>query len=248
MGRIQDVRIANRALSAEELDRLSAPVAPADLSKTLVADFDFAKGIRTREIVDLSGTGLEGELVNVGERGVRGRFWDGSTIRWTDDPDQYDAIAFYPDDLHDAEWAPSFRYTVPPDLDSGIYAVRLTNQGFSDYVTFFVAAPKGRLQARLAVWLSDYNYLAYSNISIVATAAKNYPGHNLSARDARFLMRHLEYATGGAYNKHVDGRYYLYGSRLRPELGTKPSGPTRTTSWRTPTSPPSSSTRASPTM
>jgi N,N-dimethylformamidase len=223
-GRIQDVRIAKRAMSEQELDQLSAEQAPKKLAKALVADFDFAQGIKSRAITDISSSKLKGELVNVGERAVRGRFWDSSSIQWTDNPDNYDAISFYPDDLYDAQWSPSFSYQIPKNLDSGIYAVKLTSQGFSDYIPFFVVAPKGKPQAKLAVWVSDYNYLAYSNMSIGVTAAKNYPGQNLSNRDSRFLLANLEYATGGVYNQHIDGNYYIYGSRLRPELGTKVSG------------------------
>jgi N,N-dimethylformamidase len=223
-GRIQDVRLANRVLNEQGLDRLSAQVVPESLAGDLVVVFDFGRGITTHDIIDISPSQLKGELVNVGERGVRGRFWDGTTIRWTDNPDLYDAISFYSDDLYDAQWEPSFSYTVPADLDSGIYAIRLTCEGFSDYVSLFVAAPKGEPQAKLAVWLSDYNYLAYANITIGVTAAKNYPGQNLSNRDSRFLLKHLEYGTGGAYNTHIDGRYFIYGSRKRPDIGTKPSG------------------------
>lgn len=211
-------------MSDQELDELSAEVAPENLAKWLVADFDFARGIKTRDIVDVSGSKLKGELVNIGERGVRGRFWDRSTIRWIDNPDKYDAITFYPDDLYDAQWEPSFNYQIPEDLNSGIYAVKLTSQGFSDYIPFFVAPPKDKPQAKLALWISDYNYLAYSNMTIGVTAAKNYPGQNIGNRDGRFMLKNLEYANGGVYNQHVDGNYFIYGSRLRPELGTKPSG------------------------
>lgn len=223
-GRIQDVRIAKRSMSAKELDQLSGQQAPKKLARSLVANFDFAKGIKTRDITDISSNKLKGKLVNIGERGVRGRFWDSSTIRWTDNPALYDAISFFPDDLYDAQWAPSFSYQIPANMDSGIYAIKLTRQGFSDYIPFFVVAPKGKPQAKLAVWLSDYNYLAYSNMTIGVTAAKNYPGQNLSNRDARFFLANLEYATGGVYNQHVDGSYFIYGSRKRPEFGTKLSG------------------------
>ena len=37
-----------------------------------------------------------------------------------------------------------------------------------------------------------------------------------------FFKKHKEYATGGVYNQHVDGLYYSYGSRLRPDLMMKP--------------------------
>ena len=89
-------------------------------------------------------------------------------------------------------------------------------------MTFFVAAPKGESRAELALWLSDYNYLAYANVTIMVLAAKNYPGQNLNETDGEFYKAHLEYGTGGVYNYHVDGRNFTYGSRLRPDLHMKP--------------------------
>jgi N,N-dimethylformamidase len=223
-GRIQDVRTANRALTADEIDQLAAEAVPDSLASAIVADWDFGRDMKTTKIRDVSGNGLDGVAVNIPDRAVRGRFWDGSTIRWTDAPDQYDAISFYADDLYDAEWSTDFSYQVPADLPGGIYAARLEQGDFADYVVFFVAAPKGKPKADLAIYLSDYNYLAYSNITLGATAAKNYPGHNWNEMTSKFLKENLEYGTGGVYNYHVDGKNFSYGSRLRPDVGLKPGG------------------------
>lgn len=221
-GRIQDVRIANRVLSSKEIDLLSSERVPKALKKTIVADWDFAKGMKSTRIRDISGNGIDGVAVNIPDRAVRGRFWNGSTIRWTDDPDQYDAITFYADDLYDAEWKADFSYKVPRDLKSGIYAARLKRGGFTEYIPFFVVPPKDKPHARLAVWLSDYNYLAYANMTYAATVPQNYPGQNMNDVDTEFYKTHLEYGTGGVYNYHVDGRNFSYGSRKRPDLGMKP--------------------------
>lgn len=221
-GRIQDLRIVGRALGAEELDQLSAEVAPGSLAGDLVADFDFAREMKSNQVVDISPSAMKGAVVNAPERAVRGTFYRGETVNWTLAPDQFDAITFHADDLYDAQWGVDFEYTVPDGLRGGIYAARLKQGDFEEYIVFFVAAPKGKPTADLALWLSDYNYLAYSNISIGATAAKNYPGHNLNHEDIAFMIANPAYATGGVYNQHVDGTYYSWGSRLRPDLGMKP--------------------------
>jgi len=223
-GRIQDVRLANRVLSAAEVDQMSSEKVPGKLQRSLVGDWDFAKGIGTTKIHDVSGKGNHGNVLNLPERAVRGVFWNGDTIKWTDDPDQYDAITFHADDLYDAEWQADLSYTVPASLNSGIYAARLKQGDFVEYIPFFVAAPAGKPQAKLAVWLSDYNYLAYANITLPSTVPQNYPGQNLNDDDAEFLKAHLEYGTGGVYNTHVDGLYFSYGSRLRPDIHMKPGG------------------------
>ena len=223
-GRIQDVRIFNDVLNPGDIDAIAAEQLPSNYRDRIVADWDFGRRIKTLQAEDVSGNEQHGLVVNLAERGVRGRFWNGSTTRWTDDPDQYDAITFHADDLYDAQWQPAFSYIVPDDLPSGIYAARLRQGEFEEYICFFVAAPKGAPTADLALWLSDYNYLAYSNITLVATARANYPGHNFNDSDIQFFLENLEYGTGGVYNKHVDGLYFAYGSRLRPDLHMKPNG------------------------
>jgi len=223
-GRIQDIRIFNSALDAGDLDAVAAEQLPGAYEALRVGDWDFGRGIKTTVAEDISGRAQHGTVVNLAERGVRGRFWRGDTIRWTDAPDQYDAICFHADDLYDAEWASDFSYVVPDDLPSGVYAARLKQGDFYEYITFFVAAPKGKPRAKLALWIADYDYYAYSNITLVATARGNYPGHNFNLSDVDFLFDNLEYGTGGVYNMHLDGRYFAYGSRLRPDLHMKPNG------------------------
>ena len=223
-GRIQDIRIFRCALGANDLDAIAAETLPGAYARECVANWDFSRGITTTRAEDVSGNAQHGTVVNLAERGVRGRFWRGDTIRWPDAPEQYDAIHFHADDLYDAEWASDFSYVIPDDLPSGVYAARLKQGDFREYVTFFVAAPKNQPRAHLALWLADYDYYAYSNITVVATAQQNYPGHNFNSSDVDFLLENPEYGTGGVYNMHVDGRYFAYGSRLRPDLHMKPNG------------------------
>ena len=221
-GRMQDVRIVNRVLDESEIDTLASETVPASLEDAIVADWDFGQGIDTLDIRDMSGNGIDGVVYNLAERGVRGRFWDGSTIVWMDKPDHYDSIKFHADDLYDAEWRTDFTYKVPADMPSGIYAARLEDGGVTEYVTFWVVPPAGQSSADVAVWLSDYNYLAYSNITLPSTVPQNYPGHNLNTVDAEFYKDNLTYGTGGVYNTHIDGTYFSYGSRKRPDLHMKP--------------------------
>ena len=124
----------------------------------------------------------------------------------------------------DAEWKTSFSYEVPENLKSGIYAAKITQDGFDEYITFFVAAPKNKPTAKIALWMADFDYLAYSNISIGIYAENNYPGHSWNKSDAAFLEKNKPFATGGVYNKHVDGSYFTYATRLKPDLGMKPNG------------------------
>ena len=53
-GRIQDVRIASRALAAEELDLLSSELTPDTLQDSIIADLDFSRDMQTDRIRDIS--------------------------------------------------------------------------------------------------------------------------------------------------------------------------------------------------
>ena len=223
-GRIQDVRVFNKQLTDDDLESIKQKVLPKDLLKSQLCYWNFSKGIGTDDIHDEGKYKLDGKSVNIPERAVRGRFWDKQSVKWQDDMNGYNAIHFHADDLADAEWKTDFTYTIPEDLKSGIYAAKLTQDGFDEYVIFFVAPPKNKPTAKMALWISDFNYLAYNNISIGVYAANNYPGHNWNTSDSEFLEKNKTFATGGVYNKHVDGTYYSYGSRLRPDLGMKPNG------------------------
>jgi len=143
---------------------------PAEDAGALVLNLDFGIGIKTDRVTDISGASNHGVLVNIAERAVRRRYWNGGTTIWTMDPTGYDAVHFHADDLYDAEWKTDFTYTIPEDLPSGAYAARLKQGEFTEYVTFLVAPPKGQARAKLALWLSTWNYLAYTNVSIAATA------------------------------------------------------------------------------
>lgn len=224
-GRIQDVRITNVTLSADDTRRLMLETAPVDMVGKIVLNLDFSAGIKTDKATDVSGRGNHGVVVNIPERAVRGRFWKpGSSIHWTMNGTGYDAIHFHADDLYDAEWRTDFTYTIPEDLPSGVYAARLKKGDFTDYAVFFVAPPKGQPSAKLVFWASTYNYLAYTNISIGGTVPQNYPSHNFNEDDYAFMRENQDYAAGGVYNMHVDGTYFIYGSPLRPDLHLRPDG------------------------
>jgi N,N-dimethylformamidase len=223
-GRIQDVRIFNKALSETAIQNLRSKELPNELVNAQVCYWDFSEGIGTDKIYDIGKLKLNGISVNIPERAVRGVFWDRKSNEWKDDLSGYNAIHFHADDLADAEWKTNFNYKVPQDLKSGIYAAKLTQAGFDEYITFFVAPPKNKPTAKIAFWMSNFNYLAYNNVSIGVYAANNYPGHNWNNSDNNFFEKNKTYATGGVYNKHVDGTYFSYGSRLRPDIHMKPNG------------------------
>jgi len=117
-----------------EAPRLAAaPLAPAEIDDllthrqhpALVAAWDFAQEIPTTIVRDAGPNRLDGRCVNLPARGVTGHCWAGESFSWRERRAEYGAIHFHEDDLQDCAWQTDFSWTIPADLRSGIYAVRL---------------------------------------------------------------------------------------------------------------------------
>ncbi|KAF4480179.1 N,N-dimethylformamidase beta subunit [Fusarium agapanthi] len=107
-----------------------------------IARYDLSVGIHTDEISDVSGSGLDGVLVNAPTRAIRGHDWDHKLIGlgWKEATYGFGTIHFHDDDLDDATWDTDFEFTVPSDLRSGAYAIEVqdTESDLKDSIVFFV--------------------------------------------------------------------------------------------------------------
>ena len=182
-----------------------------------VAAWDFARSVSTTLVEDVGPHHRHGKLHQLPTRAVRGVRWNGLYRNFADAPDHYSAVHFHDDDLYDAAWDEDFAWTVPSDLPSGVYALKLAYQQHSEYVPFFVRArTPGSTVAYLA---STASYLAYANQRLV--------GEGIVARAAPrdenedFLYRHPELGLS-LYEHHSDGSGVHMSSRLRPVLNMKP--------------------------
>ena len=125
----------------------------------VIAEWDFSIGIDTDCI---SGT-HPGRLVNLPTRGIRGSRWSGTEMDWQHAPREYAAIHFHADDLYDAAWETDFIVTLPAEMRSGVYGVRLRAGGHEDIIPFFVLAPRGTVTAPVAYLAATFTYQAYAN-------------------------------------------------------------------------------------
>jgi N,N-dimethylformamidase beta subunit-like, C-terminal len=216
-GKIEDPLLLAAAAPAPEalvLDPLLPP-------EGLAAGWDFSQGIDGLDIVDVGPHRLGGRLVNLPTRAVTGARWAGREMCWRHAPREYAAIHFHDDDVHDAGWATDFEFTVPEDLASGAYVMRLAAEGHVDELPFYVRPPRGRPRAEVLFIASTYTYQAYAN-------------HARGNTDAAFRARiaawgasphnpddHPEYGRS-TYNRHRDGSGICYSSRLRPVLTYRP--------------------------
>ena len=223
-GKIDRPRLARRALSESEIVRLAAYRIPDDLQTDVVAAWDFSQDISTTTIRDLSSNRLNGELINLPARAMKGANWDGREMCWRHAPDEYGAIHFHEDDLYDAGWQTDFILSVPDDLRGGIYAINLIGDDDEDFVPFVVRPKQSKERSKLAFLVPTASYMAYSNnhlaldLPLFEAACDHvsvlYPGDV-------FLQKHREFGLS-AYDTHIDGSGVCYSSYLRPVLNMRP--------------------------
>jgi N,N-dimethylformamidase len=189
------------------------------------AAWEFALAIDSQRIVDASGNGHDGTLVNLPTRAVTGHNWKGQTLRWSDQPDLYGAIHFHSDDIHDMQWETDFSWTVPADLPSGVYSARVSCAGGGeDFLPFFVLPAKDAVKAPVAFLASTFTFLAYANshhgyedaLSEVCYGALLELGPT-----EQFLKERRDFGIS-LYDRHRDGSGGVYSSWHRPILNTRP--------------------------
>ena len=107
--------------------------------------------------------GTPGTLVGAPARAMTGSNWDASEMNWQRAPEQYGAIHFHDDDIADAGWKTDFDATIPEDLPSGIYAIKLTQGDNWDMLPVFVCPPTGTQTADVCVVVPTFTYVIYAN-------------------------------------------------------------------------------------
>jgi len=199
-GKIEDPLLLALATPAPEAVVLDPLLPPHEI----VAGWDFSRSIDGLDIVDVGPHRLGGRLVNLPTRAVTGARWTGREMCWRHAPREYAAIHFHDDDVHDAGWATDFEFTIPEDLPSGAYLMRLAAEGHLDELPFYVRPRRGQPRADVLFIASTYTYQAYAN-------------HARGNADAAYRERvaawgayphnpdhHPDYGRS-TYNRHRDG-------------------------------------------
>jgi N,N-dimethylformamidase len=223
-GKLDRPRLTGRVLSRDQSSALAWDPAAQEREPDLVAAWDFSRDIGSCHVSDTGFNGLHGTTVNLPARGVKGFNWSGNEQSWQHAPQEYGAIHFHEDDHYDAGWQTDFSYTVPQDLASGVYAVRLRAGDDETYAPFFVRPPRGTVTAKLAFLASTVTYMAYANYQ--------WHQHEHFAevtdlswtpldQDDVFLHEHPEIGLS-TYDTHRDGSGVRFSSRLRPVFNTAP--------------------------
>ena len=220
-GKIEAPALFARALDDGELKAAFELDNPADL----LTRWDFSRDIASTRIEDISPAGLHGHIVNLPARAMTGSTWSGRETCWRHAPEQYGAIHFHEDDIYDFGWETDFSFTLPADLKSGVYGVRLNCGDQWDCMPFFVCPPRNERRAKLCVLASVFTYVIYGNHTRPGFGepwrqrAKAWNGYPHNPGD------HPEYGCS-TYNFHPDGSGICHASHRRPLLTLRPGYPT----------------------
>lgn len=184
-------------------------------------EWDLHQDMGGRSIADVGSLQRHGELHQLPARGVTGSAWDSSHQRWTDAPEQWDAVHFHKDDLYDAGWQETTAITLPEDLPSGIYAFRLQAGDQSDRVPFFVRPAALAPTKDVALLMSSATYIAYANHRMLFEGA-DFIGTRTRLRPEHDYIRSHPELGRSMYEEHPDGSGVMFSSRLRPVLNLRP--------------------------
>ena len=195
-----------------------------------IARYDFSKNISTDEIFDVSGSGLDGKLINQPTRAVRGHDYDHHSIgtNWNTANYGFGAIHFHDDDLDDANWETDFTITIPSTVRSGAYAVEIWDPetALRDYAVFFVRPKEIRPQAKTAFVFSTFTFLAYANEHMYDETKSTHISfpegvQPLWSENYARMLRRTDLGMS-IYDLHSDGSGVVYSSSKRPILNMRP--------------------------
>lgn len=222
-GKVDGVGLWDVALPESDIAQLHAD---RDVGSTPRGHWNFAEKMRSLSLVDVTGRNPEGVLVGGAERAVTGHTWTGLCDDYQVVPDQYSAIQFHEDDMHDCEWEFDIEFSLPDDLQSGVYGVRLTATDFEDCYPLFVPSSPNDT-ADVLLLFSTNTYLAYANDRLAALGdilAQVMPHELVMPEDEKYLHEHDELGRS-CYDTHSDGTPVRYSSRRRPILNVRPGYP-----------------------
>lgn len=217
--------------------RIDSPMIKS-LKAGILIQYDFGRNIPEDKILDISGAGHHGILINAPTRGVRGYNWDGTEVDWTKAKYGYGAIHFHEDDLDDAGWETDLTIQIPTTAKSGIYAVEVLattlkeGKSISDMISFIVRTTNETsvaIRPKLALVLPTFTYLAYANDKL-GDPSRSSSGSTGTALcdipptptvDSERNLRRVDLGLS-TYDVHNDDSGNVYSTAKRPIMNLKP--------------------------
>jgi N,N-dimethylformamidase len=242
-GKIDRCGVQGAALDRAGLDALRDGGTPE--AGRVLAYWDTAAGYTDRGIgdtvVDTGPSKLHAQGYNRPVRGQTGWNWSGRNDCFRLAPQEFGGIEFHADALIDCRWEPTLSMTIPSDLRSGVYAVRLTagdGTGLAEeFVPFFVRASTPR--APVCLLIPTASYLAYANVqsafdgALLQSITASTP--IMQEVDIEVYKHDVEFGLS-TYDTHNDGAGVCYSSYHRPIINMRPKyrAPGLGTTWQFP--------------
>lgn len=137
-------------------------------------------------------------------------------------PETFGGVHYHDDAMTDCQWDRTFTLSLPDDLPSGVYCLRIDGGGAADSIPFIVR-PKTP-KARLALLLPTFTYLAYGNehLSYEAPIAQAITAHTPVLSEEDLEYKKLEEFGLSTYDHHSDGAGCCYSSWRRPIITLRP--------------------------
>lgn len=215
-GKIARPRILRSGRGLPEVLRAQAAGGALPRAECL-ADWDFSIGIPTDVIADTGPGGWHGRCHNLPTRAMTGPSWTGAAHRWTEAPQDYDAIHFHSDDLGDAGWTPSLSLEIPEHWPSGLYTLHLEAGAARDNIPFFVRARVPGRAARVAFLAPTMTYTVYSQFVRAGRQAQIAPRAAAWNALPHAPDGHPDYGLS-PYNLHADGSGVVMSTMRRPMI------------------------------
>ncbi len=222
-GKIDRSGVYDRVLPRGEVEALVKGGAPSP--DGLVAYWDPTANLAREGVADLipdtGPLGLHMHGINRPVRCMTGFNWKGEeSYRLA--PETFGGVHYHDDALTDCRWEKTFTLSLPDDLKSGIYCLKIAAGTGSDSIPFIVRpkVPK----ARLALLLPTFTYLAYANehLSYEAPIAQAITAHTPVLSEEDLEYKKLEEFGLSTYDHHSDGAGCCYSSWRRPIITLRP--------------------------
>lgn len=211
-GKIDALGLFWRALSDNE------PGAKPDFAWATTSDFT------SRRLHAVGGMSEPGILHNGVERAVTGWNWDGHSDSFIQTPEEYGALQFHEDDMVDCGWDYDLEFTLPKNLASGVYCVRLEAGAAVERIPLFVMGAADA-KADILLLMPTDTYLAYGNERLAKLDFSSVMAHRQQLHpDEEYLHGHIELGRS-CYDTHTDGTVCRYSSRRRPLVHVRPGYP-----------------------
>jgi N,N-dimethylformamidase len=164
--------------------------------------------------------------INKPVRAQTGWNWNGRNDCFRLAPEEYGGIELHDDSIIDCGWDVTNRLTIPENLKSGVYAIRLcagdgTGLG-EEYLVFFVRAKMPK--APIALLIPTASYLAYANdhLTFDAQMAQPIVGQTPIVSDIDIEVYQSPEFGLSTYDHHRDGAGVCYSSYRRPIVAMRP--------------------------